>query len=92
MDKKIIIAVDAMGGENAPKKVIDGIAHHYKKNKNSFYKIFGFKKEIEKFIPSSLDKNSFEIIETDNKVEDTDSPLSAAKKVKIQVCGLLLKV
>jgi len=82
MDKKIIIAVDAMGGENAPKKVIDGIAHHYKKNKNSFYKIFGFKKEIEKFIPSSLDKNSFEIIETDNKVEDTDSPLSAAKKGK----------
>ena len=82
MDKKIIIAVDAMGGENAPKKVIDGISHHYNENKNSFYKIFGFKKEIEKFIPSSLDKNSFEIIESNSKVEDTDSPLSAAKKGK----------
>ena len=27
MNNKIIIAVDAMGGENSPKKIIDGIAH-----------------------------------------------------------------
>ncbi len=80
MDKKIIIAVDAMGGENAPKKIIDGIEHHFKNNKNSFYKIFGFKKEIEKFIPKNLNINSFEIIDSKSKVEDTDSPLSAAKK------------
>ena len=24
------IAVDAMGGDNSPKKIIDGINHHYK--------------------------------------------------------------
>ena len=35
MDKKIIIAVDAMGGDNSPKKVIDGIVHHYNENKNT---------------------------------------------------------
>ena len=80
MDKKIIIAVDAMGGEGAPKKIIDGIVHHFNNNKNSFYKIFGIKREIEKYIPKNFDKSSFEIIESNGVVQDTDTPLSAAKK------------
>ena len=37
MNKIIKIAVDAMGGDNSPKKVVDGVIHHFKKNKNSFY-------------------------------------------------------
>ena len=41
MSKIIKIAVDAMGGDGSPKKVIDGIIHHFKNNKNSFYQIFG---------------------------------------------------
>ena len=41
MKDKIIIAVDAMGGEGAPKKVIDGIIFHNKNNVGIFYKIFG---------------------------------------------------
>ena len=32
MSKIIRIAVDAMGGEGSPKKVIDGIIHNYKKH------------------------------------------------------------
>ncbi len=80
MDKKIIIAVDAMGGENAPKKIIDGIVHHYKNNKNSFYKIFGLREYIEKHIPKDFDKNSFELLESKEVVEDNDTPLAAAKK------------
>jgi len=43
MSNIIKIAVDAMGGDGSPKKIIDGIAHHYKKNNNTFYKIFGMK-------------------------------------------------
>ena len=30
MNKIIKIAVDAMGGDGSPKKVIDGIHHHFK--------------------------------------------------------------
>ena len=41
MLSKIKIAVDAMGGDNSPKKVLDGIVHHYSTNKDIFYKIFG---------------------------------------------------
>ena len=37
----IKIAVDAMGGDNSPKKIIDGIIHNHKSNKDVWYKIFG---------------------------------------------------
>jgi glycerol-3-phosphate acyltransferase PlsX len=82
MNNVIKIAVDAMGGDGSPKKVIDGIAHHYKNNKNSFYKIFGNKEAIEFLIPKNLNKNSFEIIHTTEIVEGTDTPLGAAKRGK----------
>ena len=81
MNKIIKIAVDAMGGDGSPKKVIDGIAHHYQKNQNSFYQIFGDKDEITKFMDVSLN-NSFEIIHTKDVVKGTDSPLEGAKRGK----------
>ena len=46
MSKNITIAVDAMGGDGSPKKIIDGISHHNKNSKNIFYKIFGDKEKI----------------------------------------------
>ena len=46
MNKIIKIAVDAMGGDNSPKKIIEGIIHHFQKNKNTFYQIFGDKDKI----------------------------------------------
>ena len=46
MDKKITIAVDAMGGDGSPKKIIDGINDHNKKSKNIKYLIFGNKDVI----------------------------------------------
>jgi len=82
MNKGIIIAVDAMGGDGSPKKVIDGIFHHYQSNKNTYYKIFGDKERIIKYIPKNSDKNSFEIINTLEVVEGTDTPLGAAKRGK----------
>jgi len=82
MSKNITIAVDAMGGDGSPNKVIDGIAHHYQGNKNSFYKIFGDKNQIEKIVPSFLSNNHYEIIHTTEVVEGTDTPLGGAKKGK----------
>ena len=38
------IAVDAMGGEGSPKKIVDGIIHNHKSNKNNFFIIFNYKK------------------------------------------------
>ena len=62
MNDLIKIAVDAMGGDGSPKKVIDGIHHHYKNNKNSFYKIFGDEQKILPHIKSDLLNSSFETL------------------------------
>ena len=82
MTKLIKIAVDAMGGDNSPKKVIDGIIHNYQKNKENFYKIFGDKDEISKHLKNKIDESYYEIIHTNDVVKSTDSPLEAAKRGK----------
>ena len=46
MTDLIKIAVDAMGGDNSPNKIIDGIILNHKSNKNIFYKIFGDENKI----------------------------------------------
>ena len=82
MNKIIKIAVDAMGGDGSPKKVIDGIIHHFNNNKNSFYQIFGDKDKILPHVDSDLPRSSFEIIHTIDIVKGTDSPLEGAKRGK----------
>ncbi len=82
MSSMIKIAVDAMGGDNSPEKVINGIINHHTKNKNIFYKIFGDEKKIIKYIEKKIDKDNFQVINTLNKVSSEDSPLEAAKKGK----------
>ncbi len=82
MSSMIKIAVDAMGGDNSPEKVINGVIHHYAKNKNIFYKIFGDEQKINNFLKNKIDKKNYQIINTLNKVSSEDSPLEAAKKGK----------
>ena len=82
MIKQIKIAVDAMGGDGSPKKIIDGIIHHYKNNKTTYYKIFGDQNKIINLINDELSKSSYEIIHTTDVVKGTDSPLEGAKRGK----------
>jgi len=78
----IKIAVDAMGGDNSPKKVIDGIIHNHENNRENFFKIFGDKNKIIPLLKDEIDNQYYEIIHTENFVLSTDSPLEAAKKGK----------
>jgi len=86
MNKKISIAIDAMGGENSPKKTIEGVNLFIKKNvinDDFFLNIYGDKiliqNEIKKYkIPSHL----FKIIHTDSVVSDKETPLTAIKNSK----------
>ena len=82
MDKIIKIAVDAMGGDGSPKKIIDGISHHFQNNKNSFYQIFGDKDKIIPHIKNDLSNSAFQIFHTIDIVKGTDSPLEGAKRGK----------
>ena len=81
MTKILNIAVDAMGGEGSPKKTIDGIIQHSKSTKNINYNIFGNQTEINELI-KDLKGNTFQIFDTKDKILDTDSPLTAARKGK----------
>ncbi len=78
----IKIAVDAMGGDNSPDKIIKGIIHHHKNNSNVLYKIFGDKDKITSLINGKIDKINYEVVNTLNKVSSEDSPLEAAKRGK----------
>tara|TARA_B100000767_G_C19737645_1_gene524640 strand:- start:259 stop:1260 length:1002 start_codon:yes stop_codon:yes gene_type:complete len=82
MSSLIKIAVDAMGGDNSPDKVINGIVHHYSSNKDVFYKIFGDEDKINKLLDNKINNKNFEIINTLNKVSSEDSPLEGAKRGK----------
>ncbi len=82
MSDLIKIAVDAMGGDGSPKKILDGIILNHSKNKNNFFKIFGDKNKIDQIIDGKIPKEFFEIIHTEKKIESTDSPLEGAKRGK----------
>ena len=82
MSDMIKIAVDAMGGDGSPKKVIDGILHNHLSNKNIFFKIFGDKSQITKLINGKINNEFFQIVHTDKIVKNTDSPLEGAKRGK----------
>jgi glycerol-3-phosphate acyltransferase PlsX len=82
MKDLIKIAVDAMGGDGSPKKIIDGIIHNHKSVQENFFKIFGDETEIKKNLGNKIDKNFYEIFNTSNVVKSTDSPLEAAKRGK----------
>ena len=38
MSDLIKIAVDAMGGDGSPKKIVDGLIYNHKQNKDNFFK------------------------------------------------------
>ena len=82
MNKVVKIAVDAMGGDGAPKKIIEGIVLHFKNNSNSYYQIFGDEKNIQNCIDNLLPSSCYEIIHTTETVKGTDSPLEGAKRGK----------
>ena len=83
MINPIKIAIDAMGGDNSPSKVIEGIGIHSMNSNNIIYKIYGDEKLIFPLIKKfNIDKNKVDIFHTQNQVQNEDSALSAAKKGK----------
>ena len=53
MPDKVKIAIDAMGGENSPRKIIEGIEISLKSNKENFFYLYGQKELLEKEISKS---------------------------------------
>ena len=86
MNDKINIAIDAMGGENAPAKNIEGISIFLKKNKNKkdfFFNIYGNEALIINEIGKHKISNEFyKIFHSSTVVSDEETPLTAIKNSK----------
>ena len=84
--KKVVIAIDAMSGENSPKKNIEGIKlflDKYKGVDDYFFNIYGDKdliqKEIEQF---KINTKLLKIFHSSTVVSDEETPLKAIKNSK----------
>ncbi len=86
MTKKITIAIDAMGGENAPHKTIKGACLFLKKynNHNDFtLNLFGDKEKIKnELIKENADLSNIKIFHSDSVISDEETPLTAIKNSK----------
>ena len=88
MQKKISIAIDAMGGDDSPDKTIHGIKLFLEKNKSNtdfVLNIFGKEDEIiNKLKKYKIDikKDNINIINSTKIVSDDESPLTAVKNSK----------
>ena len=86
MVKKITIAIDAMGGENAPEKTSQGVKLFLKNNQihdDFIINLFGDKKRIDKKLKEeNVDRTNLKITHTDSVVADDETPLTAIKNSK----------
>ena len=76
------IAIDAMGGENSPEKVIDGLSLFLKKeDKDIFFNLYGNEDQIVKSLKKSniYSYKNYKIIHCNSKIEDKDSVRDAIK-------------
>ena len=86
MKKKITIAIDAMGGDNSPDKIVHGVSIFLKKY-NSIgdfkLKLFGDEEKIKKiFQKFNINSDLVEIIHTSSVISDSETPLTAIKNSK----------
>jgi len=83
MLNKVKIAIDAMGGENSPRKIIEGIEISLKSNQENFFYLYGERELLEKEIyKKKIIQEHCEIINTEDIILDDESPLAGAKKSK----------
>ncbi|ADQ46398.1 fatty acid/phospholipid synthesis protein PlsX [Caldicellulosiruptor kronotskyensis 2002] len=77
------IGIDAMGGDNAPHAVIEGVALYLKENRDDEIVIFGDKNIIEEECVQRVQPlDKLEIIDCKEKIEFEDEPVKAIRQKK----------
>ena len=86
MVKKISIAIDAMGGDNSPDKIIEGIKiflKRYKSTDDYTLNIFGRNDVInDKLKKYNIKSENINIINSEKVVSDEETPITAVKNSK----------
>ncbi|WP_057828929.1 phosphate acyltransferase PlsX [Liquorilactobacillus cacaonum] len=73
------IAVDAMGGDNAPRTVVEGVELARNEYSDLEFNLYGNEKEIRKFLKN---ESRINIIHTDEKIDMNDEPVRAVRQKK----------
>ncbi len=72
-DRQVKIAIDAMGGENSPYKVLKGVEIFLQKEKNTKIFFFGNQVSINEIInKNNLNLFNFEVVNTPDTISDED--------------------
>lgn len=73
------IAIDVMGGDYAPKEIVEGVEQARNINSNIIYQLFGDQNKINKYLKNS---KNIEIYHTEEYIKMEDEPTKAIKKKK----------
>lgn len=73
------IAVDAMGGDNAPQAIVEGVMLAKKDFPDIEFQLYGKEAEIKKYV---TDDTNITIIHTDEKIASDDEPVKAIRRKK----------
>ena len=76
------IAIDAMGGENAPQAIVDAIVKLRKEGSETNYILFGDESQIKSAFPKDDDFKNIKIVHTTQTIADEDEPVRAIRSKK----------
>lgn len=82
------LAIDAMGGDHAPKEIVLGAMDAVKENKDLQITLYGDEKQIK---PILTDNRQIKIIHTDEKITSEDEPVKAVRRKKNSSLVLMAK-
>lgn len=81
--KETIVALDCMGGDNAPAEIVKGAVMAVKENENVFLKLLGIQDVIKNELSQyEYNKNQIEIINTTEVIETGEPPVRAIRSKK----------
>ncbi|CAM3183111.1 phosphate acyltransferase PlsX [Sporolactobacillus spathodeae] len=73
------LAIDAMGGDNAPEAIVEGVIRAAKEFDDLSFVLVGDKEKLEPRVGS---QERIEILHTTEKIEGTDAPVQAVRRKK----------
>ena len=73
------IAIDIMGGDNAPVEPIKAIKSYLKSNKDIYFYLIGDKNQIIPIMGREISPDSYKIVHTEEKINMNDKPSRVIK-------------
>tara|TARA_B100000035_G_scaffold289176_1_gene275359 strand:+ start:626 stop:1627 length:1002 start_codon:yes stop_codon:yes gene_type:complete len=80
--KKIVLAIDIMGGDYGPKTTLEGVAIASEAYPNVKFMLFGDKKKSDNELKKIVNLKNYEFVHTSESIRSTDQPVNALRKLK----------